>query len=197
MRWTDVQEYGLRQIAEQCRGLHWIHDRTYKLVQKEYLCSAIALTTLIVATFVLTIIDDIKTNAAITIFRQITLFLQQGAVVYKIFVSDKGREITFEHLPYSKDYLNLSLTIENELRKPRAEREKATNFTKRIESEYRRLLNNNLQQHPKAIAEYKAANANTGISMPPSTGTFSPILINTTVEENEPVMPKSYALPEV
>lgn len=196
MKWTEVQEQGVRKLAEQCRGLHWLHERTNALLRRDELTGKVLLTVMVLLSFALTVLDDIKQDVILSIFRQLTLFASQLAVLYRLYVGDSRTEVTFQHLAISKEYLNLSLTAENELRKPRADRDKVSSFTKRVESEYRRLLNNNLTIHQRAIDEFKETNRNSGASLPLVVGGVDPVLVNVHVEERESIMPKTYGRPE-
>lgn len=197
MKWSEVQEKGLKQMAEQCRGLQWLHMRTSDLIRRDMLRYKIALTLLIVATFILTILDDIKTDVVLSIFRQITLFLSQLCVLYKLFVGDEKMEVTYEHMTRSKEYMNLSLTIENELRKSRADRDRAANFIKRVETEYRRILNNTLDIHQRAIQEFNETNKHTRAAVPIVVGGVDEVLVNDAVDEKEVIVPKSYTVDAV
>lgn len=197
MKWSEVQEQGLKKMAEQCRGLQWLHMRTSDLIRRDMVRYKIALTLLILATFILTVLDDIKTDVVLSIFRQITLFLSQLCVLYKLFVGDEKMEVTYEHVTRSKEYMNLSLTIENELRKSRVDRDRAANFIKRIESEYRRILNNTLDIHQRAIDEFNAINKNTRAAVPIVVGGVEEVLVNDAAEEREVIMPKSYTVDAV
>lgn len=196
MKWTEVQEQALRKLAEQSRGLHWLHMRTMELMERDLLIWKLALTILIVLSFVLTVLDDIKTNVALSIFRQLTLFVSQLAVLYKLYVGDARIDAKNDHKSVAADYLKLSREAEKELQKPRDDREKVGIFMKRVNGEYDRLLNGGLALHGKAIAEFKQMNQGSGVSMPLVCGGVDPVLINLYVEEREVIVPKTYGIRE-
>lgn len=196
MKWTVVQEQALQKLAEQTRGLNWLHMRTMELLERDLLIWKISLTILIISSFVLTVLDDMKQDVVIGIFRQLTLFASQLAVLYKLYVGDTRIDTKNDHKSVATDYLKLSREAEKELQKPRDDRERVATFMKRVNLEYDRLLNSGLTPNRKAIAEFKEMNAHTGVSLPLVVGGVDQVLVNVYVEDKEAIVPKTYAMRE-